>query len=89
MRCRLLFAISLLAICGCSTNFNNPLAWIGSKIRSSDSAYGQIAPGSTWIDLEHGGGWVRMGADGKVHPIPAPPGVSSATPRAIAGPPQP
>ena len=68
----LLIAFSASA-CGCQSPPNNPLVWIANRLTQTNCVARKRPPGSTWVDQDHGGGWVQLGEEGKVRPIPAPP----------------
>ena len=69
-----------LAMSGCASRSGDdrPGIVVGAvqsilnRVLATDCRAREIPPGSTWIDYDHGGGWVQMGDDGKVHPTSAP-----------------
>lgn len=58
--------------CGCQSKPINPLVWIANRLTQTNCIARKIPPGSKWIDHDNSGGWVQLGEDGEVRPIPPP-----------------
>jgi hypothetical protein len=77
---RIFILLLMLSACGCQSDGGafyappriRPLEWLGNQLFSTHCMAREVPPGSKYIDYDHGGGWVELGADGKTHPIPAP-----------------
>jgi hypothetical protein len=82
MKPRCLFALVVLSMCGCQSGPVNPVVWVLNRLTQTNCVARKLPPGSTWIDNETGG-WVQLGEDGKVRPIPPPDeeGTPSPAPR--------
>jgi hypothetical protein len=72
MKRRSLIVLAALSTCGCRSEPINPVVWIANRLTQTRCVARKIPPGSKWIDYDTGGGWVQLGEDGKVRPIPPP-----------------
>jgi hypothetical protein len=72
MRRRGLFALVVFLTCGCQAEPVNPVVWIANRLTQTNCVARKIPPGSKWIDYDNGSGWVQLGEDGKIRPIPPP-----------------
>jgi hypothetical protein len=70
MKRRNILALVVLSTCGCQFKPINPVEWIANRLTQTNCVARKIPPGSKWIDYDNSGGWVQLGEDGKVHPIP-------------------
>ena len=69
MKRRRILALAVLLRCECRSEAIN--RWTQTQCSARKAP---LAPGSKWIDYDHGGGWVQVGDDGKAHPISDPGG---------------
>ena len=70
MRRHSLLALVVLPAFGCQSEPVNPVIWVVNSLTNTNCVARQIPPGSKWVDYDNGGGWVQLGEDGKVRPIP-------------------
>jgi hypothetical protein len=67
---------------GCQSDRPRPIQYLlGSILQTHCSEAHALIPGTKYIDYDHGGGWVQVGTDGQVRPIPNP---QEAVPEAFA-----
>jgi hypothetical protein len=81
MRRRNLFALFVISTCGCQSEPMNPVVWIANRLTQTHCVARRIPAGSKWIDYDHDGGWVQLGDDGKVRPIPPPDETATPSPK--------
>jgi hypothetical protein len=85
---RVFLSLLLITTSGCARSGETqpagrlgPIHGIIDRLTATDCRARQIAPGSTWIDYDHGGGRVQLGEDGKVHRIPESLGTAASVQR--------
>ena len=73
MKLRILCYLLLISMGGCQSDRPGPLTnLVTSMFQSHCPPVRPIQPGTTYFDYDHGGGWVQVGADGRVRPNPNP-----------------